>query len=821
MVYDYGAAGSIDNRLSRVAAVTNAAGTFEYAAYTYLGAGTIVGSSRELAVDGQNDQTLELTYGTAQNGYAGLDRFGRVVDQLWKLDGVAVDDYSYGYSQAGNRLWKENVVAGDQSVDLDELYSYDELSQLLATERGRLVFDDPDPGDVSLVDEVFGQEWSLDGLGNWVAFDDDGDAQTRQTNAANEITAITGGSVTPAYDAAGNMISGPSPLDDTVQVHYVYDAWNRLVAVYADDSGEPGDLMAQYEYDGFNQRIVKTVYDGEDTTTSEYFYNESWQLLAARTTADTATSATHYVWDLSYVDAPITQLVDANADGDFTDAGDAAYYYTFDANQNVTALLGLVETSPGVFEWQVVERYTYTPYGVATAHDPDWSNPAAPTTDGPLYAGYHFDAETGLYHVRNRQYDPSLGAFTTRDPLEADSNLYRYCHNHPLHKTDPLGLVDSDAQHLATQAARQVGLEFLSTTQGSEWYFKAMQEIDRVYEYALGHTSGLIHEGVSRLGRDGGLSDRINDVVQKELPPDWGQPGAVFRKLFDELATENPEAAQRLRHDPEFAAVMRRWNQTAKQTLDESEQYFKNKFISDVKAKVAELEASQTDSGILSHKMEMLGTDFEARFDIEEFGTRDGMFCGTVRATLCAVRKFPSTQGLLPGELHAEVTVRVPFDKLRLGAAPAAAQGGGNSQIIGTPTLLNASITSVHRLTLDGLSGVEQPSRKVVSRVLWQYDHSKGAWQPTMSIGLAHRNNTSDLAVFANVTNSAGENWKTTITASAGRSIDVPTPGGAADWLQRAFPATISFGVSGSYFQEHGSGGSRTHEGGAYMIIKR
>ena len=87
LAYDYGAAGSIDNRLSRVAAVTNAAGTLEYAAYTYLGAGAIVGSSRELAVDGQNDQTLELTYGTAQNGYSGLDRFGRVVEQLWRRKG--------------------------------------------------------------------------------------------------------------------------------------------------------------------------------------------------------------------------------------------------------------------------------------------------------------------------------------------------------------------------------------------------------------------------------------------------------------------------------------------------------------------------------------------------------------------------------------------------------------------------------------------------------------------------------------------------------------------------------------------------------------
>ena len=574
VVYDYGAAGSIDNRLSRVAAVTDAADTLEYAAYTYLGAGTIVGSSRELAVDGQNDQTLELTYGTAQNGYSGLDRFGRVVDQLWKLDGVAVDDYSYGYSQAGNRLWKENVVAGDQSVDLDELYSYDELSQLLATERGRLVFDDPNPGDVSLVDEVFGQEWSLDGLGNWVAFDDDGDAQTRQTNAANEITSITGGSVTPAYDAAGNMISGPSPLDDTVQVHYVYDAWNRLVAVYADDSGEPGDLMAQYEYDGFNQRIVKTVYDGEDTTTSEYFYNESWQLLAARTTADTATSATHYVWDLSYVDAPITQLVDANADGDFTDAGDATYYYTFDANQNVTALLGLVETDPGVFEWQVIERYTYTPYGIATAYDADWSNSASPTTDGPLYAGYHFDAETGLYHVRNRQYDPSLGAFTTRDPIgyaAGDANLYRYVGNDPVGAVDPSGLEhgvppgctscitgrrtpsrEETAYAQAMRRERQVRLDFMLNMVRSDLGVKNLDEISRDYLEKLAEKRSNVNRSISQHARypeawvsvDVALEDGSNfRAMFRWVQPSWFSAGDYYRLADITEAGQPPEDA--------------------------------------------------------------------------------------------------------------------------------------------------------------------------------------------------------------------------------------------------------------------------------------
>ena len=32
------------------------------------------------------------------------------------------------------------------------------------------------------------------------------------------------------------MISGPKPGDETTRVHYIYDAWNRLVEVRADSS---------------------------------------------------------------------------------------------------------------------------------------------------------------------------------------------------------------------------------------------------------------------------------------------------------------------------------------------------------------------------------------------------------------------------------------------------------------------------------------------------------------------------------------------------------------------------------------------------------
>ena len=56
----------------------------------------------------------------------------------------------------------------------------------------------------------YDQSWTLDGLGNWSGYNNDGSSQTRTANAANEITA-TSGIGTPAYDRAGNMTVIPSP----------------------------------------------------------------------------------------------------------------------------------------------------------------------------------------------------------------------------------------------------------------------------------------------------------------------------------------------------------------------------------------------------------------------------------------------------------------------------------------------------------------------------------------------------------------------------------------------------------------------------------
>jgi RHS repeat-associated protein len=415
--YGYGTTGAIDDIMSRLATIGDAAGT--YAAYRYLGAGKIVSEDYE-------DIDVKLDY--SANDFAALDRFGRVLDQVWTDYGadpdVALDHYRYEYDRSGNRTARDNELHSA----FDETYQYDNLDRLASSDRA----------------DAFDQSWALDGLGNFSEFDGDGDSQTRTTNAVNEITGIIGGWVSPSYDRAGNMISGPKPGDETARVHYVYDAWNHLVKVYADDSqnpGTPGDLIAEYQYDGTNRRIEKQVTEeGGGPTHVHYFYNHDWQMLEERFVdgeGDTVAS-NQYVWSARYIDAPVVRFHDGNGDGDCnpeTDAADTIRYYAGDANYNVTTTITIGQTET------VAEHYVYSAYGEATVYNAAWVTLGGPAEDGPLYCGYFFDAETGNDLARNRYYNVALATWISRDPVgyKGGKNLYEYVGDDPIAKPDPRG----------------------------------------------------------------------------------------------------------------------------------------------------------------------------------------------------------------------------------------------------------------------------------------------------------------------------------------------------------------------------------------------
>jgi len=430
--FTYGAAGEANDAMSRLAAINddNSGNPGNSVAeYTYLGLGTIV-------VEDYPQPDVKLNYDSGTAGeYAGFDRFGRVVDHLWRDYGASVDRdrYTYGYDRASNRLYRENTTASGK----DEFYTYDGVNQLKTFDRGDLNAQKTGISGTPVREE----DWTLDMTGNWSGYVQKTSGttdlnQTRGHNKANEITSASSWA-TPAHDRAGNMTTVPKPSSPANGLTLKYDAWNRLVEV---KDGQT--VVGMYEYDGQNRRIKKHI-DSQSPASpngidryEHFFYNSQWQILETRDTGTEADQPENlqpkyqYVWSARYIDAPV--LRDKNTDADGL-CDDERVYYLGDANFNVTCL---VDTGG-----DALERYLYGVYGRVGIYDGTWSNTRSISSYSVshLYTGRELDGESGLYQYRKRYYCADLGRFISRDPVET-RQWYRYVRNNPLRKTDPNGL---------------------------------------------------------------------------------------------------------------------------------------------------------------------------------------------------------------------------------------------------------------------------------------------------------------------------------------------------------------------------------------------
>jgi len=401
---DYNYNSGLDASISRLSSISDSTGVLE--SYKYLGLDTVVERDHpQIDVNqtliSQNGQT-----GAAGDQYVGLDQFGRVVNDNWynTSTGQSTDDFVYGYDEDGNVLYKQNLV----DAAMSELYQYNNLDELIYFARGTL--NSSDNGIVGTPSAS--QSWTPDALGNFDSVTTNGSTQTETANQQNQITSISG-SGTISYDANGNLTADGSGNT------YVYNAWNELVAVKSSN----GATIASYGYDGLGRQITQT----EGGTTTDLYYSSADQVLEEDVGG---VAQARNVWSPVYVNALVLRDQSSQHNGTL----DQRLYVQQDANWNVTALVNTSGT--------VVERYSYTPYGVVTVLNPDFSVRGVSAYSWVYtYQGARQDPSTGLYRMGQRDYSPTLSRWVEQDPggYVNSLNVYEMELDEPTAYVDPTG----------------------------------------------------------------------------------------------------------------------------------------------------------------------------------------------------------------------------------------------------------------------------------------------------------------------------------------------------------------------------------------------
>ena len=93
---------------------------------------------------------------------------------------------------------------------------------------------------------------------------------------------------------------------------------------------------------------------------------------------------------------------------------------------------------------QTVVSYEYDPWGNILSVTGSMSSTLG-VANPFRYRGYYYDAESGLYYLQTRYYDPATGRFINADGYTSTgqgllgNDMYAYCLNNPISYSDPAG----------------------------------------------------------------------------------------------------------------------------------------------------------------------------------------------------------------------------------------------------------------------------------------------------------------------------------------------------------------------------------------------
>jgi len=278
------------------------------------------------------------------------------------------------------------------------------------------------------------------------------------------------------YDGNGNIIyktaygfTVSDVLPEGQQTEYVYDG-DKLIGfgnehIEYDGNNLPGNpssyLGKQLEWDrlrdlrkiddiGFRYNFAGLRITKEKDNERTRYYWSGDRLLAEHRTVTMSDS----IWDTLvdeelpiYTDSVLIQYIQGpNGTMGLTvrrnDEAEETYYYRKNLQGDVTHVYDVTG--------ELKARYVYDAWGKHTVLDANGNecknNDFIGNVNPIRYRGYYYDAETELYYLKSRYYDPRTCRFVNADSIsEADPetinglNLYAYCASNPVMMIDPTG----------------------------------------------------------------------------------------------------------------------------------------------------------------------------------------------------------------------------------------------------------------------------------------------------------------------------------------------------------------------------------------------